>query len=289
MLWSVCVLLSGLAAAGNAVIHGTPNAPTPVIGASRIAALAPSLTELVFAAGAGHKVVAASSFSNYPLAARALPQVADHGGINIEALLGQRPDLVLVWTSGTRETDIERLVALGIRTERISIATLADIPVALRRIGDLAGTAEFAGAAADKLEARLAGLRERFQLKSRVSVFIEIGRAPLMTVNANHFISEVVRLCGGTNIFADRSPLVFQPSREQLIARQPDVVVFGENRMVGADRRDNDDVYAALRVRGQANMLGIESDQLLRPGPRLIDAADSLCQRLDEFRLRLKR
>lgn len=254
--------------------------------ATRIAALAPSLTELVYAAGAGDKLVAVSSFSDHPIAARVLPQVADYSGINIEALLSMKPDLVLVWGSGTQEKQIERLVALGIRVERISIETLADVSVALRRIGELAGTRQLAERAAQSVAERTRSLAAQFQQRPVVSVFVEIGRSPLLTVNDRHFISELVRLCGGKNIFAEATPLVFQPSREQLIVKQPDVILFGESGTNNAGRARNNDAYTGLDAARRGDVLGVNADHLLRPGPRLIDAAEEVCRKIDAVRMR---
>ena len=268
------------------VAANAPAGAAPAKVASRIAALAPSLTELVYAAGAGDKLVAVSSFSDYPTAARALPQVAGYSGINIEALLSQKPDLVLVWGSGTQEKQIERLAALGIRTERISIETLADVSVALRRIGELSGTRQLADRTAQALGERTRSLAAQFQARPVLSVFIEVGRTPLLTVNDRHFIAELVRLCGGRNIFADATQLVFQPSREQLIIRQPDVILFGESATGKSGRTRNSDAYLGLDAARRGEQLGINADHLLRPGPRLIDAAEEMCRKFDTVRMR---
>ena len=254
--------------------------------ATRIAALAPSLTELVYAAGAGGKLVAVSSFSDYPLAARALPQVADYSGINIEALLSLKPDLVLVWGSGTQEKQIERLATLGIRTERIDIETLADVAKALRRIGELAGTIPLAERAAAQVAARARSLAAQFKSKPLLRVFVEVGRSPLLTVNDRHFVSELVRLCGGKNIFADAAQLVFQPSREQLLIEQPDIILFGDSRGKEPERTRNMGLYTGLDAARRGDLVGVTADHLLRPGPRLIDAAEEMCREMDAVRMR---
>lgn len=283
-LWRYMVPL--LLCMAPAALANAPDGAAAINVASRIAALAPSLTELVYAAGAGDKLVAVSAFSDYPNAARALPQVADYSGINIEALLSLKPDLVLVWGSGTQEKQIQRLAALGIRTERIGIETLADISVALRRIGELAGTRPLAERAAQSATERTRSLAAQFQARSVVSVFVEVGRSPLLTVNDRHFISELVRLCGGKNIFADATTLVFQPSREQLLIKQPDVILFGESRTSNPGQTRNNDVYTGLDASRRGDLLGINADHLLRPGPRLLDAADEVCRKMDAVRTR---
>ena len=112
---------------------GRPKAMT--YSAKRVVTLAPSLTELVFAAGAHEQLVGVSAYSDYPEAASFKPQVVDATGVSFEALLALKPDLVLAWKGGTRPVDIARLESLGVNVFFIGISTLADIPRAMRTIG----------------------------------------------------------------------------------------------------------------------------------------------------------
>ncbi|MBC7623960.1 MAG: cobalamin-binding protein [Aeromicrobium sp.] len=248
----------------------------------RIAALAPSLTELVYAAGAGRNLVAVSAFSDYPEAAKRLPQVADFAGVNLEALIRLKPDLVLVWESGTRPSDIARLRDLQIRTESIRINTFDDVPAAIRRIGELAGTVELANAAAEQFVSRAKTLVANNQRKPAVTVFFEIGRTPLMTINGSHFISRVLSICGGVNVFANAATQVFQPSREVLLQLDPQVILLGasQQKRVGRD----DAIYQGLAAYRRGKLLSISADHILRPGPRLLDAAAEVCNVLDGIR-----
>jgi ABC-type Fe3+-hydroxamate transport system substrate-binding protein len=250
--------------------------------ASRIAALAPSLTELVYAAGAGDSLIAVSAFSDFPEAAKKLPQVSDFAGINIEALLVLKPDLVLVWDSGTRPADIARLKQFGIRTESIRVATLEDVPMALRRIGALAGTASVADRAAVTFSTRIEALKKANLGKPRLTVFFEIGQSPLMTINSDHVISEVIALCGGANVFSDAPSLVFQPSREELIKRDPQVILRAES-LTGSHALKGG-IYDGLTAYGRGWLLPVSADDILRPGPRLANAVGQVCQGFDRLR-----
>jgi iron complex transport system substrate-binding protein len=250
--------------------------------AKRIAALAPSVTELIYAAGAAKSLVAVSAFSDYPEAAKQLPQVADFAGISIEALIQLKPDLVLVWESGTRPADIARLRDLRIRTESIRIDTFDDVPTAIRRIGEFAGTPETANAAAEKFVLRAKELAEKNRGKPKVSVFFEIGRSPLLTINGHHFITQVLSICGGVNVFASASQQVFQPSRETLLQIDPQVVMRGASPHGNRDRDDG--LYQGLAAYRRGQILSVNADHILRPGPRLIDAAAEVCDLLDGVR-----
>ncbi len=256
--------------------------PTP----KRIAALAPSITELVYVAGAGDKLVAASAYSDYPAAAKSLPQVADFAGVNIEALLVTKPDLVLVWTSGTREADIARLQSLRIQTEAIGVSALADVPKAMRKIGELAGTSKAAEAVARQFETRLVALKKTNATKPRVSVFFNIGDTKLLSINNTHFIAETMRVCGGDNIFGDIKTLVFEVSPEELARRQPQVIFESTSDKTKVVNAKN---YPALNAARHGQMYAITANYILRPGPRLIEGAEEICRALDRARTTLVR
>ncbi len=259
-------------------------ATTPAAPAQRIVSTAPALTELVFAAGAGGRLVASSAFSDFPPQAKKIPQVADAGGINIEALLAVKPDLVLVWASGTRLNDIQRLQALGIRAESITVISMADVPMVLRKIGQWAGTAGQADTAAADFERRLIKLQNQFSNSAPLPVFFEISRVPLMTINGRHFISEVIRTCGGENVFADVAPLVFAPSREMLLVKNPQVVLYGGTLHAAGDAARDNRAYAGSRAEQTGQVVAVTADWVMRPGPRLIDAAEQICGVLEHIR-----
>ena len=256
--------------------------------AKRIAALAPSLTELVYAAGAGDKLVAVSAFSDFPADAAKYPQVADYSGINLEALLARKPDLVLVWSGGTREADVVRLRMSGIRVESIGVIQLSDVPKALRQIGRLANTGEAAEAAAKQFEARLDKLNREYQTAKPITAFFEISHKPLMSIGGQHFISEVLRTCGASNVFGGVDLLAFEPSREILLVKNPQVIVYATSSNSREKAKRNNDAYAGLRAQRLEHFVTIESDHILRPGPRLIDAAEEACRAIDKIRRQLR-
>jgi iron complex transport system substrate-binding protein len=249
--------------------------------ASRMISLAPSLTELAFAAGAGDRLVAVSAYSDYPDDARKLPQVADAGGIAWESLLALQPDLVLAWRSGTRAADIARLGQLGIRVEVIEITKLADVPAAMRLIGKLTANLAAEGAAR-QFEQRLAGLQAANARKPVVSTFFEISAKPLMTINGGHVISEMISMCGGRNVFAGAPALVPEPAREELAARNPEAILYGFSG--NAERVDRAALYAGVANYRPGRAHAITADYAYRPGPRLLLAAAEICTALDAVR-----
>ena len=138
----------------------------------RLISLAPNLTEIAYAAGAGSLLVGTVEFSDYPDAAKAVPRVGDAWRVDPERVLELRPDVVLVWPTGTPETTISRLRSLGLNIVEVPTQSLADVPRALRQVGRLAGTLPMAERAAQDFETRVAQQRARYAQRPPLSVFI---------------------------------------------------------------------------------------------------------------------
>lgn len=267
--------------AGKTIILASP--------AKRIIALAPSLTELAYAAGAGSKLVAVSSYSDFPPEAKKLPQVADFSGVSFELLLTLKPDLVLAWKSGNREKDLQRLRDLGIPIYAAEVVKMADVPRVLRDIGKLAGSAEVAGRVASQFETRSQILQKANAAKPKISVFFELGELPLMTINGDHAISEAITLCGGENIWKAAPSLVFTPSREAMVAMQPQVILYPKSAKQSDKVEARRSSYEGIQAAKDKQIYGIDADYILRQGPRFIDGVAEVCDALDVARRSIKK
>jgi iron complex transport system substrate-binding protein len=250
--------------------------------AQRIVTLAPSLTELAFAAGAGQAVVGVAAYSDYPPAANRLPVVASSGGVDLEGLLAVKPDLVLAWRSGNRPTDLERLEQLGIPVLATEPRQLADVPRMLRLIGQAAGTGTSDEAAAQAFETNVAGLRARYADARAVTVFYQVWERPLRTIGGAHIIDEVIRVCGGRNVFAELKPLAPEVSLESVIAADPDVVLTGDGEGTGVPAWAR---QAHLRAVKEGHVYGIDADLVERATPRLAQGVGQVCERLARARV----
>jgi len=253
--------------------------------AQRVVTLAPALTELVYAANAADKLVGVSAYSDYPDAAKQKPQVVDGAGISFEALLALKPDLVLAWKGGTRPADIARLESFGINVSVIDIRSPADVARALRTIGKLTGSPSLT----DEPERVAAIFEEKLEIlrlanigKKPVRFFFEVSQLPLMTINGPHFISETASLCGGVNVFADAAQTVVEPSRETLLQRGADAILrpTSINRDVTRDKA----LYSGLAALREGRVYALTPDWILRPGPRVLLAAEEICLALDQAR-----
>jgi iron complex transport system substrate-binding protein len=251
--------------------------------ATRIVALAPSLAELAFAAGAGGRLVGVARFSDFPPAARGIPQVGDAARVDFERVAALKPDLILAWKSGNSAADVSRLEGLGYPAFVSEPARLADIPRVLNAIGALAGTAPAAGKAASEFEREILALRGRYAGTAKVRVFYLIWHRPLLTVNGAHMISDVIALCGGENVFADLAQLTPNVSLEAVIAAKPEVVLGGGS--TGGEQefavRWRETAVAPLRG---LPAFHINPDHIQRQTPRIVEGAKAVCSALEEVR-----
>lgn len=252
--------------------------------ARRIISLAPHLTELAFAAGAGDRLVGVVRDSDYPPGARAIPQIGDASGADFERIIALQPDLVLAWASGNRVSVVERLRQLGFPVLVLEPRTLEDIPRHLRMLGVLAGTDAAAESAARNFSDRSARLRAAHQHGTPVDVMFEMWHRPIMTVNGDHMISDVLRMCGARNVFAELRHLAAEVSLEQVLMRDPDAIVVG-SEAAGAGISDWK-AYPYLKAVKRGRVYTVPADLITRQTPRILDAAEQICADLEEIRSR---
>lgn len=274
-------LLTAAAAPRAAPIALTDDRGVPVSlehPAQRIVTLSPNLTELAFAAGAGNAVVGVADFSDFPPEAKRLPVVASAAGIDIERLLALRPDLVLAWKSGNRSADLERIEKLRIPVIATEPQRLVDVPRITRLIGYAAGTTPAAEASARDFEAKLARLRTRYSGARELTVFYQVWERPLMTIGGRHIIDEVIRFCGGRNVFADLQPLAPEVSLESVIVANPEVILIGgeASRGIGGWAR-----LDSLRAVAAKRIYHIDSARIERATPRLVEGIAEICAKLE--------
>jgi len=245
--------------------------------AQRIISLAPDLTELLFVSGAGKKIVGVMKGSDFPLAARQIPVVASYNSLNEEAILALHPDLIVMW-AGNGVTAETRLSRLGIPLFLSHQRDLTDIPKTMQKFGCLAGTTEIADRAALHFSNQLHQLVVRYQQKKSIRVFYEVAARPLMTINEESWINQVISLCGGKNIFANIKVIAPVISQEAVILANPDVIM---GREVSEWR-----AWPMLRAVQKKNLFAVNPDLLERASPRLLLGAESVCRELDVARAR---
>ena len=278
--------LAQFAQAGVSVRDDYGNPVTLARPAARIVSLAPHLTELLYAAGAGDRLVGAVEHSDYPPQARALPRVGSDAGIDLEAVMALQPDLVVAWPNAGSARQIDRIAALGIPVYRSEPRELDDVARTLEALGELAGSGARARSAARAFRARVAGLESAHSRRPAVRVFYQVWDRPLVTVNGAHLISKVIRLCGGLNVFDGLPTLAPAIAREAVLRADPEAIVAS-----GADARrpewlDEWRRFPQLAAAARGNLYAIAPDLLQRHTPRILDGAERLCAIFEEVRAR---
>jgi iron complex transport system substrate-binding protein len=250
--------------------------------ARRIVSLAPGATAMLFAAGAGAQVVGTANYSDEPAAARAIPRIGDSQGFDLERILALRPDVVVVWGGGTNHASIELLQRQGLRVYRHQVAVLADLPDAIRHLGQLAGTRAVAEQNAQLLATRIAALRAGSVPGAvRPAVLLQVWDKPVYTVGGRQLLSDVLDYCGYANAFSDLTDAGPAVSVEAVIARNPAVIVaVAPSATAGESWLEAWRNFPALQaVRGQHLLVSVDQ-RFSRLGPAVIDAAEQLCRQL---------
>jgi len=251
--------------------------------AHRIISLAPHATELLFAAGAGPYVIGVSDYSDYPPTAQKLPSMGSSSALDIERIAALKPDLVVAWSSGNSASQIASLRALGIPVFESEPRQLDAIGSSLLRLSQLAGTGTSGAAAAAAFKIRLAQLDATYRQRPTVRVFYQIWQKPLMTLNDSHMVSSVITLCGGENVFGKLPQLAPTVSTEAVLQANPEVIFAADG---GAASNTGWRRFPKLAAVASNNLFALTPNWMSRPGPRILDGAAELCQKLDLARSR---
>lgn len=254
--------------------------------AQRIVTLAPHATELVFAAGGGDRIVGTVGYSDFPPAARDIARVGDHKQIDIERIIALQPDLLIVWLHGNSERQLEHIRKLGIPFYYSEPHKLEDIPHSIERIGQLLGTDKQAQKTAAEQRQQLAKLAAQYRNRPPVRVFYQVWSRPLYTLNGQHIMTDVIKLCGGENIFAKLSTTSPTVSFESVLLENPEVIITGDRKDKSKTSLDIWEAYSAMQAVQRNNLFSIDADLLNRAGPRLIAGAAVVCEKLELARSR---
>ncbi|MGO1502258.1 MAG: cobalamin-binding protein [Marinobacter sp.] len=249
--------------------------------AQRIATLSPGATELMFAAGAGEKVVAGVNHSDYPPAARKLPLVGTHTRIDLEALLALKPDLVITWLTGNPPAQIEMLKELGFPMFAIEPRTFEGVSSAIERLSILAGTEQEGFDEAERFRVGMAAISEQYRNAEPIPVFYQVWETPLMTINNEHLIGKVLQLCGGVNVFGDMPRMVPRISAEVVLQADPHAILTGSVEGASDDELDHWKDYSEMSAVARDNLFFVPASPISRPTPRLLEASKLICKKLD--------
>jgi len=252
--------------------------------AQRIISLSPNTTEILFHIGAGEKIVGADEYSNYPKQANDILRVNNHAAANYELILSLKPDVVIAWQSGNGEKIISRIRELGIPVFVVETGNLQDIPYLYRRLGQLSGYEKQSNIQAEKFSSGLNQLRKTYSSREEIRLFYQIWNEPLMTLNGDHMVTDIIELCGGVNIFSDAAALVPYVNIESVLAADPQVIITGGKSK--SDLLDSGfwDKWPSLSAVKNQHLYAIPSDLLQRHSDRMLEGTGLMCEYIDLVR-----
>jgi iron complex transport system substrate-binding protein len=249
--------------------------------AQRIVSLAPGATAMLFAAGAGDRVVGTSEYSTEPAAAKDIARIGDAQSFDLERILALHPDVVVVWAGGTSPTQLARLQGVGLPIYRHRLTGLDDIPSSLLRLGRLAGTEAAAQPAAEQLRERIAALRSQYLNAATATVLIQVWNRPIYTVGRDEIMTDVIHACGYRSVYedlADPGPAV---TLESVLARDPQIILaLPPDQPSGREWVAAWRAYPSMRAVRANRVVSWTDQRLSRLGPSIVDAAEDLCRAL---------
>nr|WP_224042831.1 cobalamin-binding protein [Cupriavidus respiraculi] len=293
LLTALALALAGATASGGAhaavsVIDDAGQTITLPQPARRIVSLAPHVTEMLYAAGAGDRIVGTVAYSDYPPAAREIPRVGDNKALDLERIAALKPDLIVVWRHGNAQKQTDRLRALGLPLFLSEPRKLEAIAENIEKLGTLTGTEEPARRAAQSFRGEVAALRASYAGRAPVTVFYQVWQQPLMTLNGQHLVSDMLALCGGRNLFSNESLLVPTVSVEAVVAGNPEVLLTPSMGATRSDRPLPDfamwERWKQMTAVARGNLFSIDGDLVNRAGPRAVLGAQRICQDLEVAR-----
>jgi iron complex transport system substrate-binding protein len=284
----LCFAMPSQAQTSIKVIDDGQRAVTLDKPARRIISLAPHVTELVFAAGAGTFLVGVSEYSDFPEEAKKITSIGNIFALDLERLLALKPDLVIIWGTGNA-----KLLAKKLRDNKITVFesdpfTFEDVASSIEKIAILSGTQDVGLRTSKQFKERLKNLKDQYRLRDNekpLRVFHQMIKSPLMTVNHEHFISKMITLCGGTNVFAELKDLSSSITTEALLIANPEFIFNSgkDNQSLVKDWAHFPNINAVKKQ----NLYSIPGDWLHRAGPRVLDATELLCKNITEARKKL--
>lgn len=246
----------------------TVNLPEKV---ERAVSLAPSLTEMVFAAGVGDRLAGVTTYCNYPAEALAVEKVGDTQTPNIEKIINLRPQVVLISTASQLEAFMQTLADQNIAVYVLDVRGIDDVPRGLRTLGTIFGSDDIAGKSAMEFERRIKAVGAE-NSTNRPNVFLQISKDPLFTIGKDSFLTELIQRAGGVSVTKEVASGYPKLSKETALAMNPDVIILSDSE----DNREPNEVFKNSSAVMNGRVYKINADIISRPGPRLADAMEEI-------------
>ena len=252
---------------------------TLVAGAApaRIVSLNPTTTEVLFAIGAGSRVVGRTAYDLYPKEVLAVPDLGPGLRPNVEAVIATHPDLVILYASADNRDAARRLRASGVATAAYRLDRIADFARVTAVLGRLTGDSAAAQRTVDSVQSTLARVRAQTASLPHPRVFWPLWEAPIYSVGGGSFLDELIEIAGGENVFRELPQPSPQVSFEELVRRDPDVMLSGAKTRA---RLLADPRWHSLRPVREGRILVVDTTIINGPSPRVGASAEGLARLL---------
>lgn len=242
---------------------------------------------MMYAIEMGHKIVATVSYSDYPEQARKIPRLGSFENTKLESVLAYKPDLILAWNSGNNLEQLKVMERFGLKVYRDHPKTMQDVAHTLHNIGLLTGSQVSGKVASDFLN-KLDSLKIKYKDRKPIRVFYQFWDKPIYTINGQHFINDVLSLCGLQNVFSDMIQLSATVDREAIISANPDVIIAAGMKGIHAAWLAEWKSWKEINAVAYNNLFSINPDWLHRHTPRMLIAAKYICEYADQARLNIR-
>jgi len=279
-----CILLIGFLLSNLLFLSPAYGVTVQEKPAERIIALSPHSVELLFMLGVGHKIVATTNYSDYPEAAKKIPQIGGYNGVQIEKVLELDPDLIIAWEGGNKAQDIEQMERLGLNVYRSQTESLSDIAAEIIRLGALVGREAQAKTASKKFTDDLLKVRKNNEMKPKVTFFYQLWKDPLRAMAAGSWINEVITSCGGQNVFNDNAMDYPQVSMENVIQHSPEAIVIPSHHGTGVGEGGQWSDWPEIPAVKNGHIFYIDGDLLHRFSVRILEGVSLVCDAFDRVR-----
>jgi vitamin B12 transport system substrate-binding protein len=250
----------------------------------RIVALAPDIVEMLFELGAGEQIVGTVEYADYPQAALEIPRVGGYHGIQVEKILALKPDIVIVWQSGNKASDIAQLKKMGLDIIYSQAKNLDEVGPELLKLGVAIGLEEQAERVASGYNQRLGKLRNQYANKTPIKIFYQLWPDPMRTINKTTLINQLIEVCQGSNVFAQSSAAYPQIGIENVIVAQPEIIILPDEKSDIEQSIIDWSKWPEVPAAKNNRFIRVNADLMHRVSIRMLDGVEELCKKIDSYR-----
>ncbi|WP_440874546.1 cobalamin-binding protein [Thalassotalea sp. PLHSN55] len=250
----------------------------------RIIAMAPHIVEMLFDIGAGKQIVGAVEYSDFPEEALSIERVGGYHGVKMEKILALKPDLVIAWTTGNQQSDIEQMQRLGLNVVFSHPKNVADVAKEIRYFGELTAREEQAKKVAQHFEQKLQQIRTSQVGKSSTKVFYQLWPEPMMTINDDTWLSQLLGICQGDNVFGENPTQYPKVGIENVIVAQPEIIIIPDEKSKKVQPVVNWQQWPEIPAVKNNHFVHVNADLLHRFSTRLLSGVEDMCEKIDAHR-----